>query len=134
VNKRDQAAITVSNVESFRGSLTFRIGDLPYDMWSVFSHSEFCNQPNTAILPVNKLISRKNELRDPDFLLGIKRDPRQTAFDRMRTAALHGLPGRGPLQVVPINSMWFEILDGNATAQVLMLVGWMNAPAQIVRT
>jgi hypothetical protein len=47
----------------------------------------------------------------------------------IKTAQAEGLrPKRGPLLVHQTSATRFDIVDGNATAQVLMLVGWVVVP------
>lgn len=123
--------ITSKNIESFRGALDLKHGDLPYDIWMVFD-KDTSIATETCMATVEKLISTKNQLLDPKFVRGEKKDPRQTAFDFMLGAALGRNTRRAPLKATKKEGGFFLILDGNATAQVLMLVGWTEAPIQIV--
>ncbi len=51
----------------------------------------------------------------------------------MVAAARQGLAGRAPLQVTATKGGFFDIVDGNATAQVLMLVAWDKAPVELLK-
>ena len=115
-------SITTRNIECYRGSLTLQLGDLPYEIWRVFERSAYDAAKNHRIVTVQSLISTKNQLLDPKFVGGEKADPRQTAFKFMEFAALGLNDKRPPLKVCVWNQDSFQILDGNATAQVLMLV------------
>jgi hypothetical protein len=58
-------------------------------------------QPGMPVVPLSKLVSHKNELEDPKFMAGLKKDPRQTAtywiFKAM--ADEPGTEKRAPLDV-----------------------------------
>jgi hypothetical protein len=125
-------AITTENIECYRGALTLRSGDLPFDIWKVFERAAFDVTENARVVAVQSLVSTKNQLLDPDFVNGIKADPRQTAFKSMTSAALGFNERRLPLKVFKADLNSFQIVDGNATAQVLMLVGWKEVPVEIV--
>lgn len=121
-------AITTENIESFRGSLLLKPGDLPFKMWDVFDLEAFEQSKSSSIVPFNTLISTKNELEDPKFLKGLKQDPRLTAFQFFTSAAQENNNKREPLTVKgPVNGK-YELVDGNATAQMLMFVGWSEVP------
>jgi hypothetical protein len=124
--------ITVETVENFRGGLNISRGDLPFDIWQVFDRKAFEACSTAQIVPVAKLISTKDERKDPSFLAGQQPDPRQRAFDRMAAAARGLVDRRMPLKAVRKSDGAFHILDGNATAQVLMLAGWEEAPIELV--
>lgn len=121
-------AITTENIESFRGSLLLKPGELPFKMWDVFDREAFEQSKSGSIVPLNTLVSTKNELADPKFLKGLKQDPRLTAFQFSTSAAQGNNKKREPLTVKdPVNGK-YEIVDGNATAQMLMFVGWSEVP------
>jgi len=128
----DCATITVHNIDNFRAGLDINSGDLPYDIWRVFDFSEFQCGKSPLLVPLSNLISIKNELTDERYIAGTKPDPRLTALNHMRKAGLGCAKGRGPLQVRKLPNGLFEILDGNATAQVLMMAGWREAPVEII--
>jgi hypothetical protein len=124
-------AITTGNIERFRGELTLKPGDLPYEIWDVFDRAAFDAAENAYVVQVQCLVSTKNQLLDPRFQQGEKTDPRQTAFNLMSSAAMGHRARRPPLKVLPIREHSYQIKDGNATAQVLMLVGWSEVPVEI---
>ena len=124
--------ITVATIESFRDGLNISRGDLPFDIWQVFDRKVFEACSTARIVSVAKLVSLKDERQDPEFLAREKPDPRQRAFDQMVAAAQGLIDRRGPLKVVEKPDGTFTILDGNATAQVLMLAGWKEAPVELV--
>jgi len=124
--------ITVSNIEGFRGTLAIQRGDLPYDMWSIFDVLQFGTGELFRIVSLVDVVSTKNELMDEEYVAGRKRDPRLTAFEWMKKAGEGLAKPRAPLRVREISN-GFEILDGNATAQVLMLAGWTRVPVHLVR-
>src|SRR5580698_2307946 len=111
------SAITAENIETYRGSLTLKNGDLPYDIWDVFERADYNATKNARIVKVNNLISSKNELLDQKLISGKKADPRQTAFEFMKSAASGLSRKRSPLKVYIGNRGAFHIMDGNATAQ-----------------
>jgi hypothetical protein len=123
--------ITFENIEKYRGGLSIKPGDLAEDIWSVFARSAFDGLANAKIVPIHQIISTKNELDDPLFLNGKKPDPRQTAFERMREAAYGLIARRQPILVEENKDGNFTIVDGNATVQVLMLLGWKEVAVQI---
>ena len=125
------AHITTRNIESYRGTLTIRVGDLAGDIWSVFDRSIFHSIVDARIVPLDQIISIKNQLEDTKFVNGQKPDPRQSALERMREAASGICSGREPLTVEANSNGTYTILDGNATAQVLMLAGWKEVAVQL---
>ena len=128
VREVDEIAITTSNVGDFKGDLALGAGDLPFDIWRVFSQPAGSQIAPVRIVPVSQLVSGKNQLLDERFLAGLKLDPRQTAFERMVRAGRGDIPGREPLRVKKRSDGRLDVTDGNATAQVLMLVGWSEVP------
>ena len=124
--------ITVETVENFRGDLKIFPGDLPFDIWQVFDRKAFEACSTARIVAVAKLVSVKDERQQPSFVGGEKADPRQRAFDRMVAAARGSINRRAPLKAVQKPDGAFHVLDGNATAQVLMLAGWKRAPIELV--
>lgn len=124
--------ITTGNIGSFRGCLTIQTNDMPDDIWSVFEKAVFDNSKNAQLIPVSQTVSTKNQLDDEAFKKGLKADPRQTAYDRMCEAAKGKLPRREPITVRLNADMTFDVVDGNATIQVLMFLGWQNVPAIVV--
>jgi len=126
--------ITVDTIESFRDDLSIHAGDLPFDMWEIFDKAAFVTSPNSQIISLAKLVSTKDQRQDPAFLAGQKPDPRLTAFDRMVAAGKGFMARRAPLTVIERGDGTYHVLDGNATAQVLMLVGWKQVPVLLERT
>ena len=63
---------------------------------------------------------------------GEKADPRETAYRFMVANADGGNSPRAPISVVAHVDGTFEVVDGNATAQVIMLAGWSKIPCVIV--
>jgi hypothetical protein len=123
--------ITTRNIEDYRGSLTIGPRDLPpVDLWAIFDYSAFYGRSNGLIVPLETLVSFKNELVDGKFLSGEKPDPRQTAFHHMMNAVKGGQK-RAPLSVRNKQDGNFIIVDGNATAQALMLLGWAEVPVLV---
>ena len=102
MEQNNPVAISALNIEYFRGELTFTEGgDLPYNLWSVFSRNAYDNCLTAELLVrVGKPVSRKNELQDPKFVAGLKEDPRQTAFHhykgRPRGGRWSGAPQSSP--------------------------------------
>jgi hypothetical protein len=125
-------AITVENIEEFRGNLKIQPGDLGDDIWTVFDLHVFVSMKNCRVVDLKDLVSTKNELEDPKFVAGIKADPRQTAFDFMEKAVSTSGRKRSPLEVKRLPSGGYSILDGNATAQVLMFIKWSEVPVRII--
>jgi hypothetical protein len=94
------------------------------------------NSGNTAVVPLDKLIVTKDELKDPKFLAGKKADPRETAAKAMGWG-IDGDPRntkgpREPLSVSDNGDGTFTVVDGNATAQAAMLAGWSRIPVRVV--
>jgi hypothetical protein len=123
--------ITVKNIENYRGALTIGQSDLPMDIWAIFDRSVFEGCSNGLIVPLEKIVSTKNELLDQKFLAGEKLDPRQTAFNYMTHSVKGAGRKRAPLSVQKETDGTFVILDGNATVQVLMLTGWNEVPVLV---
>lgn len=125
--------ITTATIAQHRGGVT----TTPLDhatTWDVFDRAAFeALGPQATLLPLDKLVSTKNELLDPKFLAGQKADPRTTAIARMADAAAGRIPRRAPLTVVQRADGRYTIQDGNATAQALMLAGWTHVPVQILK-
>jgi len=123
--------ITVENVEQYRGGLTIRVGDLAFPLWTVFDQAAFGQLAVKEIVPLSQIVSTKNQLKDPKFLSGLKQDPRQTAFERMSEAGRGTIAPRAAIRAARCGDL-FTVRDGNATVQVLMLVGWTEVPVEIV--
>jgi hypothetical protein len=129
----DSIRITTHNIEDYRGELGLRFGDLPFEMWKVFDRSAFAASATGRIVPIRKIVSTKNQLLDPQFIAGQKADPRQTAFKWMTAAAKGETKRREPITATSASDGTFLVDDGNATIQVLMFVGWEEAPLKIVQ-
>ncbi|HEU5069211.1 MAG TPA: hypothetical protein VFV96_02230 [Verrucomicrobiae bacterium] len=128
----DSVRITTQNIEQYRGKLGFRLGDLPFEMWQVFDRSAYDACGTGMIVPIEKIVSTKNQLLDPKFIAGQKGDPRHTAFKWMTAAAKGQTKRRDPITATSARDGTFLVNDGNATIQVLMFVGWPEAPVAIV--
>lgn len=124
--------ITTENIETFRGGLSLKHGDLSCEIWEIFDRNAFDTGHDAHIVSVHKLVSTKNQLLDQKFLSGEKPDPRQTAFTLMKNAALGLNSKRKPLSVCRDMNGAYEVIDGNATAQVLMFVGWNEVPVEVI--
>jgi hypothetical protein len=125
--------ITLENIEHYRGHLTIKRGDLPYDKWELFNRASFdALKPEArALVSLREIVSTKNQLQDEKFLAGQKPDPRLTAFIKMCEAGQGKGSPRDPIVVRKDSRGKYLVLDGNATAQVLMLVGWVEMPVEI---
>jgi hypothetical protein len=120
--------ITTGNIDLYRGGLTISPNDLHYEIWDVFDHHAFLNTPHAQVVALHHIVSVKNQLEDPKFLAGLKPDPRSVAMTRMRAAAEGRIPRRVPISVRKADDTRLIVIDGNATAQVLMLAGWKDVP------
>lgn len=125
-------AITADTIENFRGGLKISHGDLPFELWQVFDETIFQACATSRIVPLAKLVSLKDERQEPGFVAGGKPDPQQRAFENMLAAARGLIDRRAPIKVVEQRDGTFHIVDGNATAQVLMLADWKEAPVELV--
>jgi RNA polymerase sigma factor (sigma-70 family) len=131
-----QPIITSASIQNYAGNVDVselaKLKNLP----RAFNiEQEKISAGKTLIVPIEYLISNKNELADPKFLAGIKKDPRQTAADWM-VKAIKGEPGskkRDPLDVIDNGNGTYTIVDGNATAQAAMLAGWSRLPVNVVK-
>lgn len=124
--------ITIKNIRDFQGDLNLRDGDLPFGMWDVFDRHAFESSRSAIIVMIDDIVSTKNQLEDPKFVAGLKPDPRQNAFDKMKSAARGELAKRGPVLAKRCLDGKYRLTDGNATSQVLMMVGWRELPVEIV--
>ncbi len=118
----ESVRVTTANIASFAGEVdvSFLVGK-GHQLGRFF-------EPGGTVVPLSRLVSPKNELHDPKFLAGLKSDPRQNAVTGL-TNAFQGLGNkRKPLDVTRNADGTFTILDGNATAQALMLAGWKAVP------
>ena len=125
------AFITVDTIRDYPGPVTVKSEALPESsLWSVFDRAKFDADPNAQLVPLDRLISRKDERNDPKFKAGTKPYPIATAYKFMLLAkqGKEGAKARAPLNVTQNPDGTFEIQDGNATAQVLMLAGWKSVP------
>jgi N12 class adenine-specific DNA methylase len=121
--------ITTANINDFAGAVD--IAPLKAETDNLTGAFDL-SKPHTLV-PLSSLVSDKNELEDPKFKAGLKKDPRQTAADWM-VKAIKGEDNakkRAPLDVYPIGGGQYGITDGNATAQAMMLAGWSQAPVNI---
>lgn len=121
--------IGTHNIHEYAGKVdTSKLAPHKANPWSAFEKT-----PAAKMVPLSKLISTKDELQDPKFLAGTKKDPRQTAADWM-VKSIEAEPGakkRAPLDVEDNGDGTFTIKDGNATAQAAMLAGWEHVPVHV---
>ena len=123
--------ITTRNIEKYRGNIKLKFSDNSFKIWDIFDFEKYTNLTNATMVPIDKLISTKNQLLDKDYLKGLKKDSRQNAFELMKKASLGKIPKRDPLKITKD----FYIIDGNATAQVLMLLKWKDEiPVEIIES
>lgn len=125
-------AITRANVRDFIGTLAVSDTALPESaIWRVFNKEAFDGKPDARMIPVEKLVSRKDEREDKQYQAGTKDFPVKNAYVAMvRNAQGRGeQAGRDPIRITANKDGTFEILDGNATSQVLMAAGWREVPA-----
>ena len=107
-------------------------GDLTVDIWSIFDRSVFDRHSDARVVPIDRIVCITNQLEDPEFLNGAEPGPRQTALEHMRQAAAGKLAPRPPISVWENSDGTFTVLDGNATVQVLMLLGWKEVAVVIM--
>ena len=127
-------AITQANIADFANSFKIRRETMPESaMWRVFDRSAFEADPNSRLVRVNELISRKDQREDPKFMAGKKQFPLANAYRFMLGAEQRreGSMRRAPIEVSRNADGTYEVLDGNATAQVLMLAGWRYVPTSV---
>ena len=127
-------AITAQNVKEFTGTLAVSPNALPESgMWNVFDRTKFDAAEGAEVVPVSQLISRKDERQDPKYKAGTKGFPVANAYKFMLQSqqGRSEKGGREPLTVTRNADGTFEILDGNSTAQVLMLAGWKSVPVSV---
>jgi len=121
--------IATENIEKYRGDLVFDALEISFKVWDIFDSEKYVNLTDTKMISIDKLISTKNQLLDEDYLKGLKKDSRQNAFELMKKASLGEIPKREPLKITKD----FHIIDGNATAQVLMLLSWKGkVPVEVI--
>jgi hypothetical protein len=128
--------ITTDNAIEFAENMPVNRVALPEDaVWKVFDRAAYDADPRARLIPVNRVVSRKDERADPKYVAGLKDFPLKTAYKRMVQNAHRKMPepGRAPINVVEMPDGTFEIEDGNATTQVLMLAGWKRVPAIVQR-
>lgn len=122
--------ITTKNIEQYRGNLVLEKLEAPFFAWDIFDFVQYSNLSNGKMISIDKLISTKNQLLNEDYLKGLKKDPRQNAFELMKKASLGEIPKREPLKITKD----FHIINGNATAQVLMLLSWRGkVPVEVIK-
>lgn len=127
-----EVKITLCNIDKYLGDLALDIELFPTNIWDVFDERSYRLRDHTDIISLSLVICTKNQLTDPRFLSGEKRDPRQTAYNRMLDASKGLIDKRDPITVAMNKDGTCSIIDGNATSQVLMIMGWKNIPIQIV--
>ncbi len=128
-----QAHITVSNVFEYKANV---------DASKLAKHRDLLagaftmDTPGLQVVDIGLLISPKNELLDPKYILTASRrlDPRQSASNYMVGAIERGEQKRLPLAVIANPDGTFTIADGNATAQAAMLAGWTKLPVVVVKS
>lgn len=125
--------ITFGTIDRYRGALTIDSSSLTCGMWDIFDKQSCDAAPGAKIVPLTSIISTKDQRTDRKFLAGLKADPRQVAFDRMREAATKQGSRRGPITVVEHSDGMFYVIDGNATVQVLMLAAWKDVPVSVLQ-
>lgn len=129
----DMPRITVANIDQYRGGLTTCSDDLKCGIWDVFDKALFDKKALTAkLVPLNDVVSTKDQRADPKFLAGAKADPRLVALSHMQNAAANKGRKREPIKVSQHSDGLFYVIDGNATAQVLMTAEWTEIPVWIV--
>lgn len=125
--------ISLSNITDHQPLFEVDPAALPESaMWKVFDEAAFGAAHSKELVSLDRVISRKDQSKDPKFMRREKPDPRETAY-RFMVANVNGenLP-RAPISVTAQEDGTFEVVDGNATAQVIMLAGWNTIPCVIV--
>lgn len=125
--------ITVANIDDYRGGLTDPPSHLKCNIWDVFDKSAFDTADASKVVPLQSVVSTKDQRVDRKFLAGKKANPRQVALVCMQDAAAKQRDGRDPISVVEHSDGLFYVVNGNATVQVLMLAGWTEVPVNVVR-
>jgi hypothetical protein len=100
-------------------------------MWDIFDKSAFDASPNAKVVLLKHLVSTKDERFDPRYLSRKKDDPRHVALRHMEQAAANRTRKRVPLNVIEDADGLLFVIDGNATAQVLMMAQWLEVPVII---
>ncbi len=108
------------------------------DTWTFFDKKKFDDSSNSKMVSISKLIQARVHAADPDVLSGKKTHPVQKAYSYF--LILSGKDNdplvmpRKPITVTANPDSTFNIVDGSATVQAAIFVGWKSLPVIVVGT
>lgn len=94
-------------------------------------HLAFKPHEDAVEVPVDSLVTHKNQNEDPKYQKGLKRHPVSTAAAFMAKAIAGEVEKRDPISVQDNGDGTFTVLDGNATSQAAMMVGADTIPVLV---
>lgn len=94
----------------------------------------FHKHPDAQLLPLDKVISTKDQSLDEKYLAGQKAHPVATAAKAMASAYEGQGFKRGPINVRSNQDGTYTVQDGNATTQAAQGAGWEKIPALVDAT
>lgn len=95
------------------------------------AHLAFKDHPEAVVVPVDSLVTHKNQNDDIKYQKGLKAHPVTTAAKFMAKAIAGEAERRDPISVRDNGNGTYEVLDGNATSQAAMMAGWDDMPVLI---
>lgn len=103
------------------------------DMWTFFDKRQFDACKDSKIVPLSKLVHTKIHVPDPEVAAGKKPHPVHKAYSYfLRAAAKDPLVSpRQPITVTANFDGTYTIVDGYATVQAAIFVGWKFVPVNV---
>lgn len=132
--KKSQARTILPNSDDAISAESLGIEPIKEDIWTFFDKQPFDGSGNSKIVPLSKLVQTKIHVRDPEVAAGKKPHPVQKAYSYfLRTVAKDPLVSpREPITVTSNDDGTYAIIDGYATVQAAIFVGWKFVPVNII--
>lgn len=128
--KEPKPKTIIPNSDASISAESLGIEPIEEDLWTFFDKQQFDASANSKIVSLSKLVYTKNPLPNPDVVTGKKPHPVQKAYSYfLRAVAKDPLVSpRKPVMVTANADGTYTIVDGYATVQAAIFVGWKFVP------
>lgn len=131
--KETKPKIIITNSDTAISAESLGIKLIEEDMWTFFDDRQFSACENSKIVPLAKLVHTKIHVPDPEVTAGRKPHPVQKAYSYFLRAAVKDplVSPRKPITVTDCADGKYAIVDGYATVQAAIFVGWKFVPVNV---
>ena len=106
------------------------------DIWTFFDKKKFDESSKAKIIPISQIVQSRVHAADPDVITGEKMHPVKKAYSYFLILSGEAkdplVMPRKPITVIMNPDGTFNVVDGSATVQAAIFVGWKSVPVIVL--